>query len=137
MNILVDTNILLDATLHRDGLYDSSQNAILFALSNSHHLFFSCSSVTDYYYLLRKNKFSKEYSLECIKTIAKYASFAAVDDKCVYHALHSSINDFEDAVVDAVATSINADIILTRNKKDFINSINKVLTPEEYLEKYQ
>lgn len=136
MNILIDTNVLLDSTLHREGLFESSRDAILSALSKNHYLFFSTSSVTDYYYLLRKNKVDADYSLDCIRRIAKIISFATVDDKCIYQALHSSISDFEDAVIDAVATSINADIILTRNKKDFINSNNKVLTPEEYLEQY-
>ena len=133
MNILIDTNVLLDVTLQREKFFDSSNNSLRYALTNGHYLFFSSSSVTDYYYLLRKNKRSKENAIECIKDIATIATLATVDEKCIFRALESNISDFEDAVVDAVATSIHADIILTRNKKDFINSNHKVLTPEEFI----
>lgn len=137
MRILIDTNIALDLALKRDNYFETSKNAVVSALFNGHILYFSSSSVTDYYYILRNNKLSKKEALSSAKSLSRYVTFATVDEKCIYQAFNSIINDFEDAVIDSVATNINADIILTRNKKDFINSTNKVLTPEEFLAEQQ
>ena len=133
MNILIDTNIALDLSLKRPKLIDTSLKAVQAALSHGHHLYFLSSSVTDFYYILKKNKLSNDASLASIRYLATYTSFATVDEDAIIKSLDSPIKDFEDAVVDTVATNIKADIILTRNKKDFINSSNKVLTPEEFL----
>lgn len=41
-------------------------------------------------------------------------------------------HDFEDAVQSATASRVNADHIITRNRKDFADSNVRALTPEEY-----
>ena len=133
MNILIDTNVALDIALKRPNFFKTSKEAVQNAILHSHRLFFLSSSVTDYYYILKKNKISKENAIKSIKNLALYTSFVSVDETTIFQALQSHISDFEDAIIDVTATNIKADIILTRNKKDFINSNNKVLTPEEFL----
>ena len=65
--------------------------------------------------------------------MAEIATFAEVNDECIYTALYSKITDFEDAVVDAVATSVSADVILTRNTLDFANSTNTIMAPIDFI----
>jgi len=52
----------------------------------------------------------------------------------IVQALNSKFKDFEDALQNYAAVNFgDVDVILTRNIKDFKNSENGALTPEEYL----
>lgn len=46
-------------------------------------------------------------------------------------ALDINMSDFEDALQVVFAQSVNADYIVTRNKKDFITSTVHAIAPEE------
>ena len=43
------------------------------------------------------------------------------------------MNDYEDAIIDSIASRENAQYIITRNKKDFEYSKVKAITPKEFL----
>ena len=133
MRILIDTNIILDIFLNRKDFIESSQSAIEKAINNGDRIFFSSSAVTDVYYLVRKNTKDKEIALNAIKQMSEFLSFAEVNEQCILSATLSNVSDYEDAVVDSVASFIKADYIITRNVDDFKNSANKVLTPNEFL----
>ena len=57
--------------------------------------------------------------------------FIEINAEILEKALASQINDYEDAVIEVSSTIKKADYILTRNIKDFKNSIIKAITPEE------
>ncbi len=133
MRILLDTNIILDILLERKGFVDDSLNAFQKALSKGDRLYLSSSSVTDVFYIIRKQTNSKEKALEAITGLAKLMYFADVNEDCILKTLKSKIEDFEDAVVDEVASHIKADYIITRNINDFKYSKNTIITPNEYL----
>lgn len=135
MRILLDTNIILDILLERKDFIDDSISAMQKAITNGDKLFVSASSATDIYYIVRKQTGSKEQALNSIKRLAKLLSFAEVTEECVLSATLSKMNDYEDAVLDAVASHLKVDFIITRNNKDFINSHNKVLSPKEFMNK--
>ncbi len=135
MRLLVDTNIVLDLLLEREGLVDDALDAIKTAISNGDKLYLSSSAVTDIYYVIRKIKNSKEDALKGIARIVKVLHLAEVNEKCILAAMDSKMDDFEDAVVDAVAGNIKADYIITRNIKHFKNSQVKALTPIEFLKR--
>lgn len=136
MIILIDTNIILDIGLNRDPLSIESKTLLSTIIKNSDKMYFSASAVTDCYYTMKKHKLSKDEIIHFLSDIASLMSFAEVNEDCIYNAFLSPMPDFEDAVIDVIATNINADYIITRNKKDFINASNKVLTPTEFLEQY-
>lgn len=133
MVILIDTNIFLDIYENRKEFIEDSSNALKLAYTKSARLYFSCSSITDFHYNLSKSLHSKEKAKELVADLIKRVSLAQVDGNCIYSAITSKMKDFEDAVIDAVAVSIDADYILTRNKKDFEHSRVKAITPKEFL----
>ena len=132
MKILVDTNVILDIILKRAEFAIDSQAALEKATLNGDRLYFSSSAVTDVYYLVRKQTQSKETALTAIKQMAEFLVFAEVNSNCILAATLSKLNDYEDAVIDAVASNLKADYIMTRNVEDFKNAINKVITPKEF-----
>ena len=58
-----------------------------------------------------------------------------VNDSIINKALESEFKDFEDAIQYFTAIENNMDCIITRNVKDYQNSIIPVYTPTELLEK--
>lgn len=136
MKILLDTNVVLDVLLDNEQFREDSYGAMKKALEDGHIIYLSASAATDIFYVLRKALGSKSEALSSMKDIMKIIFFAKVDEDDILYAFASRITDFEDAVVDSVAASLKADFILTRNKKDFKYASNKILSPGEYLKKY-
>lgn len=133
MKIVIDTNIVLDILLERKDYLENSLLSIKKAIDNGDRLFISASSATDIYSIIRKHTGSRIIALDGLKKLAEIATFAEVNDECIYTALYSKLADFEDAVVDAVATSVSADVILTRNTLDFANSTNTIMAPIDFI----
>lgn len=136
MKILVDTNVILDVLLQRQEFLSDSQSALEKAIVQGDRLYFSSSAATDVYYLVRKQTGDKAIALNAIKQMAEFLTFAEVNGNCVLAATLSKLNDYEDAVVDAVASNVKADCILTRNLDDFKNANNKAIDPAAFIERY-
>ncbi|PKP12495.1 MAG: PIN domain nuclease [Bacteroidetes bacterium HGW-Bacteroidetes-3] len=130
--ILVDTNIVLDLLSKREAFYEEAQELFTLADHKKIKLYISSLTVTNTHYLLARN-----YKLdEARKILIKFKVLAEVltlDDKILELALVSDFKDFEDAIQYHSALENNLDIIVTRNKKDFKNSILPVFTAKEYL----
>ena len=134
MVLLIDTNVLLDISLKREPFLQDSVNALECAIDNRDLLYFSASSVTDFYYIMRNHQHDRDSTIRFLIDITDNIKYAVVDQDCIFCAFASNINDLEDAVIDEVASSVKADYILTRNEKDFVNSKVKAITPKQYLE---
>ncbi len=132
--ILVDTNIVIDLLSKREEFYKEAQE--LFTLSDYKKvaLYISSLTVANTHHLLARN-----YKLDdARKILIKFKVLVQVlpmDDKILELALVSDFKDFEDAIQYHTALENNLDIIITRNKKDFKNSILPILTAQEYLKK--
>ena len=136
MKILVDTNIFLDIFLYREELFQESLSVIIQAINKRDKLYISSASIKDVYYFVNKYTHSRQTSLKAVLKLLEIAKIEEINRNNIIEALSSNINDFEDAIIDSVASRVKTDFILTRNKKDFINANNKVLSPEEYLQQY-
>ncbi len=133
MRILLDTNVVLDILLERSIFLDDSLEMMKKAISNGDKLFLSASAATDIYYIVHKNTNSKDRALTCVKSIVTILDFAKVDEEIILSATQSKLSDFEDAVVEAVAKSISADCIITRDVNHFKKSSKRILTPKQYI----
>ena len=93
----------------------------------------SASAVTDIFYVLRKALQSPQQAKERVEQLATLVTFADVAGMDIHTALSREMQDFEDAVVDAVAERNEADCILTRNTKDFAGSAVPAISPTDFL----
>lgn len=134
--ILVDTNIVIDLLSKRELFYEEAQELFTLADHKKIKLYISSLTVANTHYLLARN-----HKLdEARKILIKFKVLAQVlpmDDKIIELALVSDFKDFEDAIQFHTALENNLDIIITRNKKDFKNSILPVFTAKEYLLKFK
>ena len=82
-------------------------------------------------------KYNEEKNLRrAISSLLDYVKPIAVNESILRKALHSEINDFEDAIQMMTATTNDQiSMIITRNIKDFKKSILPVFTADQVLEK--
>jgi predicted nucleic acid-binding protein len=133
-NVFVDTNIIIDLLAKREPFYKDAQD--LFTLSDKKEIQLCISSLSfanTYYSIVKHHK-----AVDAKKYLAKFKVLVKVlplEDKAIELALASDFNDFEDGLQYFIAMDNEADIIITRNKKDFKNSKIPVMTAGEYLRK--
>ena len=125
MELLIDTNVVLDMFLEREPFVGMSRQVI--ALSrryNNVYSFISASSVTDIYYITYKNLKNHQIVREKFKKLFKFVGVVTVTDKDIHAAFALSVQY-------AVAKSNNFDGIVTRNMQGFTDDTVKIFTPEE------
>jgi len=132
--VFVDTNVIIDLLAKREPFFKDAQ--VLFTLSDKKEIELCISSLSfanAYYSIVKHHK-----AVDARKYLAKFKVLVTVfslGDKAIELALASEFDDFEDGLQYFIAMDNDADIIITRNKKDFRNSKIPVLTAGEYLKK--
>lgn len=132
MRVLIDTNIILDVLMDRKQFVDASQ--CIFNLCELKEIegHISALTIPNLVYIMRK-----ELNRDRIKDILhKLSMLFQIDDlktEDISQAINLPMNDFEDALQSACAARIEADYIITRNGKDFANSLVKPITPNKFL----
>ena len=133
MNILLDTNVILDTLLEREPHNNHSDAIFDLIASNNVFGYINTSSVTDIYYVLRK-KFSELDSRKKIRTLLNLLYTIDVTITDLHAALDSPINDFEDALVSACVTKTGLDFIVTRDTEFLKNE--KTISPNDFLDRF-
>ena len=132
MKILIDANIALDVLLERQVFYRSGTKVLGLSKAGI-NLYISASTITDIYYIIRKERKGKEIAVALTRSLLTTVDIAAVSGSEIYRAIDLGWNDFEDAVLFAVGEKLKVDYIVTRNGSDFSASSIPVKTPEEIL----
>ncbi|WP_461450710.1 type II toxin-antitoxin system VapC family toxin [Mucilaginibacter sp.] len=130
--IFLDSDILLDALLKRQHFLLPAMNVLALAdKKSSFQLMTSAVAFVNVHYFL--DKFDRPNKYRLLNFLRPNISIVKVDEKAIDLALRRMNNDFEDTVQYFTALNAGADVIITRNKKDYIQSDIPVLTAEEFL----
>ena len=135
MRLLIDTNILLDVLQDRHPHYGASSLLWKFCETGQAEGYISALTFANLIYVMRKelNPEQVEDILNMLSLIFNFVDFSMSE---VMRATKMKWNDFEDAVQNATAERIQADYIITRNVRDFLNSKIPAVSPAEYLSQY-
>ena len=136
MQVLIDTNVILDVLLNREQFVDAAV-AILKLSEDEVQKFVSASAVTDIYYMAYQELRDKQFVRDLVKRLLSIIHEACVSEENILTALDSNWSDFEDSVQNAVADSQNYDAVITRNKNDYKKSMLNVFSPSEFLDYVQ
>ena len=129
MNIFIDTNVFLDALLNRDdGL---SKKLIQHLERQNVEISMSDISLINIAYIVRK-EFTADEIKEIIAILLKKHIIVCANQKIIKDANNSKFKDFEDGVQYFCAKEIEADLIISNNKKDFSESDIFVLNTVEF-----
>ncbi|MDR0322207.1 MAG: PIN domain-containing protein [Treponema sp.] len=71
--------------------------------------------------------------MELLKNLLKTVSIASVTEEEIYRAIALNWSDFEDAVQYSAGEKIQADYIITRDSKGYIDSAITTVTPADFL----
>ena len=127
---LFDTNVIIDALVDRTNEYNYSKFLISLVLNKKIKACLCVSQITDIYYILRKY-LPREDRLKAIRTILNTFTILPLLNGDLFYCINSKIKDYEDAILDEVASVNCVNTIVTNNKKDFIESKNIIISPKE------
>jgi len=133
MNVLVDTNVILDVILKREPHFAASYKILNLAAQDRLQVMITASCVTDIYYLLRKSGMDDSTSRNALNQLFVFAKLADVRADDIHCALSSPVADFEDAVITEVARRNSCHSIITRNTKDYTESEISAIEPLKFI----
>ena len=132
MDLLIDTNIILDVVLNRPGSVEARQ-LFLKMETGGDSAFLTASAVTDLFYIIRKKLHDVNQTYAAMGKILNVVNVLLVNENDILTAFYTRWRDFEDCVQFVVALHQRMDYIVTRNAKDFEDNSIPVISPEEYL----
>jgi predicted nucleic acid-binding protein len=133
--LFLDTNIILDFLLEREEWLDDVVAILSLADSGKIEVYCSTLSLATASYLMEKAKMPHRL-LRCkLSGFCEICKLSPVDENVVRQSLSSDFTDFEDALQYYSALTVNSEVIITRNGKDFVNSKLPVMTANEWLER--
>lgn len=133
MKILIDTNVIIDALTKREPWNESAEKIFIMAANCVIDMYITASSATDIYYLIRKYLHSTETAKQIMGKLYSIVGILDVKGTDCVEALASPIADYEDAVVEKVASRKEIDYIVTRNEKDFQAGNTQVMLPDDFI----
>ncbi|MBM3288998.1 MAG: PIN domain-containing protein [Candidatus Hydrogenedentes bacterium] len=132
MNLMFDTNVLLDVFRGRHPFADHSGAALHTVVSGEHRGMVPAHGLTTVYYLLRKHS-GHSVAIDTVDWVLRRFAIAPATSEIFLRARGLQMRDFEDAVVAAMANAANCDYIITRNIGDFVGCGTAAVAPEEFL----
>lgn len=132
MHLLLDTNVILDVIMNRKPFVDNALAIMAMGEAGVVKLSLSTDAISTIFYIIERNK-DAATARQAILNLAARVELAPLDGDAVMRGLSYDFVDVEDALVASVAESIAADVIVTRNAKDFARSPVTVMTPTELL----
>ncbi len=130
MKVLIDTNIVLDLLLDRTP--HSIYAAKLFAMVETGEVsgYVCATAVTTVHYLATKASGKRKAKTHLSKLLS-LVEIAPVGRAVLESAMTSKVTDYEDAVVCEAALLVDADAVVTRDRKHFKSAPLPVYTSEE------
>ncbi|MEO6882458.1 MAG: PIN domain-containing protein [Bacteroidia bacterium] len=131
MRVYLDTNVLLDFFLKREPFYESSKSIIRMADEMKIICYTSPISISNIAYIMQK--FGRDKVKNLTLKLLSIIHLTELDKQIYIAAFNSKFEDVEDALQYFSASKTKADVIITRNTKDFKHSSIEINTPEQFL----
>ena len=133
MRLLLDINILLDVAFQRPGEPATAQ--IIARCGREHEAWLAWHSVATLAYLIERQD-SAAQARDFVRGLLGWVDVAVTQRSDAQRALDWPMPDYEDALQAAAAVACGAQIILTRNVRDFKGSPVVAMTPEVFIQQH-
>ncbi len=132
LRVLIDTDVLLDVALDRRPHAEDAA-ALLDHLEQRPGIgFMSWHTVSNFYYLVVP-RHGRDDARSMLVELSRFVDVAPTDTESLRVAGRLPMRDFEDAMQVAAAQACNADVIATRNTRDFRASPVTARAPKDVL----
>jgi predicted nucleic acid-binding protein len=128
--LFLDTNLLLDFVLDRKPFSDQAERIIQLRFTHKKRLFTSALSIANVAYVVRK---AGQNPFLVITEMMEWVEIVSLTKAEFSQTIKSTFKDFEDALQFYTALEVGADVIITRDLKDFSASSIPVNSPTQYL----
>ena len=140
MDVLLDTNVILDYFLRR-GQFFSSANRIWDAhIAGEIHGSITASTLTDIYYLASKFIEDKAnryvFARQVVQACMMQLGVHTIDHLLLKQAYAYSGNDFEDNLQIACAVYYGDQMIITRDVNGFSHSPIRAISPDQFVAQF-
>jgi len=127
MRMLLDTDVLLDFAIGRSSHLEASARILEWASLHPGQCAVAWHSIANIHYLTKGN------SESFLSDLLEFAVIPSTGTQEMKYALDLEFSDLEDAMQTAAAFAFKAQIIVTRNTKDFRKSPIKAVLPKDAL----
>ena len=132
ISVLFDTNILVDIMISREQFIEDSERLVAYVAGKKICGFVTANSVTDVYYLVKKN-LPKNIAREELKKLLYAFEIIEVSGPDCRAAFDIKIADYEDALLVVCAQKLAIDYIVTRDSDLLKYSNFNVVSPKALL----
>lgn len=132
MRLFVDTNVVLDVLAQREPWFNDSSRLLAHIEQGRGTGHIAAHTLTALHYLLSKH-LGQQKTAAVLIDLSALLQVEPVDLQVLQQALALGWGDFEDAVQAVTAARCQADYLLTRNPRDFKQSLVPVITPSEFV----
>ena len=128
MRVLVDTDVLIDVALDRQPHADEAVTLLKQLEGRRADGFMAWHSASNFCYLVAPSS-GKQDAREFLVDLTSFLEIAATTTDSLRIAGRLPLKDFEDAMQVAAALACGADLIATRNVRDYAKAPIEVVTP--------
>jgi len=133
MDILIDTNVIIDHFCSRQPYADNAGKILRLCYQQDCKGYIAAHSITNIFYILRK-QFSVSDRKKMLLDLCDFIDVVGIQKEQIINALNNNdFTDLEDRIQFECAQVINAQYIITRNIADFPNSPISFILPEDFL----
>lgn len=115
MNIMIDTNVVLDDILDRTPNAEAARKVSRLATSELVSGYLTANCLTDIFYIVSKKK-NETIARKVIKNLLLSFSVVSITGEDCQQAIDSPLEDFEDALVVVCAEKAELNYIITNDK---------------------
>ncbi|CAA9280973.1 MAG: hypothetical protein AVDCRST_MAG93-3192 [uncultured Chloroflexia bacterium] len=132
MNVLIDTNIILDVILQREPWLAEAAEVWASCETGLLHGYLQASVMTDIFYIVRR-AISIPGAFDAIDVCLRVFTILPIDRRILEQARQLPGTDFEDNVQIACALAANLEAIVTRDPAGYANAPIQAMTPRDVL----
>ena len=132
MIVLLDLDVLLDVALDREPFAESATELLDALEARPGSTFIAWHSVANFYYLVSPAR-GRQDAKHFLVDLTRFVDVAPADTASLHYAAQLPMRDFEDAMQVAAAAACDANVIATRNLRDYRNSPIPAAVPLDVL----
>ena len=134
MNILIDTNVILDVLCNRADFVEDALKVFRLCEAEQITGYISALSVPNIVYIMRKELDNTRIK-EILNILTSIFTVVELRESDLIQAADMEFSDYEDALQAVCASRAKTSYIVTRNIKDFRNSPVPAIKPSELFDR--
>ena len=135
MNVLIDTDVLLDVALDRQPFVEAALSLLDLLEHRTASGFMAWHTAANFYYLVKPKRGSSD-ARALLLDLVEFVAIAPTTTESLRQAGRFKMRDFEDAMQVAAGLACGAEVVATRNVRDYAASPIRAMKPADLLNEF-